>query len=797
MAGLFGSRSASISPSYTGLQLQTAVAALPITIAYGRTRLAPNVIFYSNFQSHKQTSGGGGGGKGGFFGSPTVTGYTYTADLMLAMCEGPIIDIGYVLRDQSTYTLAALGLTLFNGTTPQAVWGYLATTYPNQAIAYQGTAYVAAASYQLGNSADIGNHNFEVIGVLAGTGVNGTDADPAQVIFDFLTNVQYGAGFDVTTMDLSTLYGPGGDASVQTYCRAMGIAFSPLLTTQEQASTTLTRWLQLINCDAVWSGDVLRFIPYGDLPIAAGSTQRVLPSPIPIPAIAGTGVTPPPSIVACQAAQFISDGGVINGFTGAALTFSAGSAPAAGHYSVAPPGTYIFNAADEGKAIVITFNYNTPVAFVPNVSPLYDLTDLDFIDKQDGTDPLEVQRLDPYTLPTIQRVECLSRSNQYGATPVEARDQSQVDQWGPFVGTTIQGHEICDEVTIGPIVAQTILQRGLYVRTKYVFNLGWEFCLLDPMDVVTLTDPALSLNKTLCRIIEIEEDDKGILTCTAEELVLGVSTPAANPSSGSTSYLPNPGVAAQPNNTPLIYEPPPAMTNNIAQIWVGASGGNGVVADKTWGGAYVWVSVDGATYSKVGSLTQPMRQGVLTANLASASGFDNTHILSVNLSESAGTLTGTTMQGAITGGTLCLVDGELLAYELAIVTSVNNYNLEGLERGFGGTNPSAHSTGAPFFRLDNAIVQYNLPAQYINVPLFFKFQSFNVFGAGVQDLSTSLVYLYTPSGQGSIGAVTSALAAGTSTDFGFVTQAVSETDDWGPDVTSTPVLSIDLGHVAS
>ena len=76
----------------------------------------------------------------------------------------------------------------------------------------------------------IGNHNFEIIGVLAGTGVNGVDADPAQVINDFLTNAQYGAGFDPASIDATTLFGAGGDACLQTYCRAMGIAFSPALT---------------------------------------------------------------------------------------------------------------------------------------------------------------------------------------------------------------------------------------------------------------------------------------------------------------------------------------------------------------------------------------------------------------------------------------------------------------------------------------------------------------------------------------------------------------------------------------
>ena len=67
--------------------------------------------------------------------------------------------------------------------------------------------------------------------------------------------------------------------------------------------------------------------------------------------------------------------------------------------------------------------------------------------------------------------------------------------YGPRVGSTITAHEICDEFTIGPMVAQLILQRALYVRAKYTFKLSWEFCLLDPMDVVSLTDAALGLDQ--------------------------------------------------------------------------------------------------------------------------------------------------------------------------------------------------------------------------------------------------------------------------------------------------------------
>ena len=178
-------------PDYTGLQIQTSTSALPVPIVWGQNRLAPNLIWYANFKS----SGGKGGGKGGLF-HPTSNSVTYSADIAMALCEGYIGGIGQIWRDQSTYGLSDLGLTFFQGSTPQSAWSYLSTNYPNQSLTYQGTAYVCAASYQLGSAAQIGNHNFEILGLGQSSGANGIDCDPAWWVYDFLTNAQYGAGFD-------------------------------------------------------------------------------------------------------------------------------------------------------------------------------------------------------------------------------------------------------------------------------------------------------------------------------------------------------------------------------------------------------------------------------------------------------------------------------------------------------------------------------------------------------------------------------------------------------------------------
>jgi hypothetical protein len=780
-----------VKPDYTGLQLQTSVNTLPIPIVWGQSKVATNVVWYTNFQTH-----GGGGGKGGLF-STSNTAYSFTADLIMALSEGPVSGIGIIWRDQSTYTLADLGLTFFNGTTPQAAWGYLSSAYPAQTLAYQGTAYACAASYQLGDTADIGNHNFEIIGILAGTGVNGVDADPARVIEDFLTNPQYGVGFSGASIDATTLYGSGGDASLQSYCNAMGLAFSPALTDQEQGSSILARWLQLVNCAAVWSGGQLKLIPYGDTTIPSGDVQRTVQFAVPTPVPASSGTTPPPSITVCPASEFVADAGVTYAFTGTPLTYIGATTPGSGgHYGLSPLGTYLFCPSDESQVVSIAYTYATPTSYVPNMTPVYNLTDLDFVDERGNRDPVQAERVDPYSLPTILRVECLSRANQYGATPVEARDQSQIELYGPRVGATVQAHEICDEINIGPIVAQTILQRQLYVRAHFTFKLSWDYGLLDPMDIVTITDANLGLSNYPVRLLTIEEDDKGLLTVTAEELTVGISSAVLYPNSGSSGFLPNQGVAAPGVNAPLIYEPPFSLTNNIAQVWVGASGGVADVADPNWGGAYVWLSLDNITYSQVATITQPLRQGLLTAALPAASGWDTLDTLSVNLARSGGVLSGASAVGAQQGVTLSLVDSELLAYESAVLSGASAYALTNLQRGLYTTSATSHASGAPFARLDGAVVKYDLPAGYIGQLLYFKFQSFNIFGAGTQSLASCAAYSYTPSGVGALGPVAQSLAAGTSLDYGLVGASVSETDDFG-DLSSPYVTTIDLGNLTS
>ncbi len=721
MSGLFGSgTNSSTKPDYTGLQIQTAVNTLPIPIVWGMSKLAPNIIWYNDFQTQYSSSGGG---KGSLFGSSSASGsYTYSASVILAICEGPIAGINQIWKGQSNYTLSDLGLTLFIGTRPQSPWSYVSSAYPSQALGYVTTAYVCAENYSLGSGATLDNHNFEVRGLAYATGYGqleynssdqtGTgagygfvDADPAIIVSDFLTSPAFGVGFPSGSIDATTLYTGGSpDSSYQTYCRAVGLALSAALTNQEQASSVLQRWLQLTNTAAVWSGGLLRFVPYGDS------------------VVTGNGVR-----------------------------------------------------------------------FTPNVTPIYNLGDDDF-KVENNQDPLQVSRSDPFKAYNVWRLEVADRTNAYNLTSIESRDQNTIELYGMRIAPTVTAHEICD-YGVGSISGQLMLQRSVYIRNTYKFRLSWEYCLLDPMDLVTVTDSILGLSNAAIRITDIEEDESGFLQVTAEEFSLGVATAVLYPTQSVANNPIDRNVAADPVNTPIIFEPPAALVGSTPQVWVAASGGSGGVADPNWGGASVWLSLDGTSYSQIGVINAPARQGVLSSSLASYSGSnpDLTDTLAVNLAASGRVLSSGSAADAALGNTLCIVDSELVSYETATLTSSNHYSLTTLYRGLYGTTIASHSIGAQFARLDNTIFKYDLPSQYVGQTLYLKFQSFNVFGGGVQDISTCSVYTYTPTGSGEDHPVARAWMTGAPMDMGSVTDTVGPEDDYGAPFTLPVEFDVDVG----
>jgi hypothetical protein len=146
----------------------------------------------------------------------------------------------------------------------------------------------------------------------------------------------------------------------------------------------------------------------------------------------------------------------------------------------------------------------------------------------------------------------------------------------------------------------------------------------------------------------------------------------------------------------------------------------------------------------------------LSGDLPPHSSPDTLDTLSVDLSESRGSLMSVSALDAQNLVTLSYVGGELLAFQTAALTAGYEYDLMTLYRGAYGTTVADHPAGSQFAFLDKAVGRFPYPSNLIGQTIYLKFASLNIVGGGAQDLSSVPAYTYTitGAGQATVGVVT-------------------------------------------
>lgn len=281
-----GGKPSNVSTSATKIdafQLQRSSNGLVIPVGWGRSRLTPNLLWYSAFVATAITTTTKSGGKGGATGSvkQTSTTYVYSASVIMGIEEGTITGIRAVYKDKMVYVdgattaLQQAGLSLASGGVAQAGWAYLSTTYPSEYLNYSEIAYVYASAYGLSDSATLQNHSFEVDHRSQVSGL--PDANPKDCVQDFLENTRYGV-----PQWSSALTGTLTEFS--DYCLANNLLLSPLLDTQRSGREILSDWMIATNSENYWSEGVLKFRPYGDT-AATGNGATFTPNLTPVYAL--------------------------------------------------------------------------------------------------------------------------------------------------------------------------------------------------------------------------------------------------------------------------------------------------------------------------------------------------------------------------------------------------------------------------------------------------------------------------------------------------------------------------------
>lgn len=737
-------------PALTGMQIQTAVNVLPVPIIYGCPRLQMNVIYINGFRHQKKSSGGGKGlltgGKGG-------SGETkYYASFLGALGEGTLGQIRVVFDNAAVYTpsTAPEGKVFveFVGSETQVAWETIVDKWPNDAFDYKNTAYIAFYDFPLDSSATIPLLGFIVEGLFQGTCPLNLytapdsetiyfDADPAQCIHDFLTNSRYGAGFPVEYIDSTTVF-----TSSNGFIENVGDA-------------ALSTYCQAIGMG--WS------IVLNNAEPAMSYLERWCKNLVVAPV-----------------------------WTGSKLKFI----PYADSYVGTNPGW----GADAGVA---------KKYYQPDLTILFSFNDDDYLQAESGEDPIVVTRIDSAEVKNTVRLDYQDRYNAFNSSVAEAKDESSVE----LDGHRVERMGTADEFTIvayAAAAAQMQLQRNIAIRNTYTFKLRWQWCILEPMDIIAISDSTLGLDEFVVRIRSIEEDEKGILTLSCEEFPIGSGTPVAYPreiSAPSRTFetqTPAPAV-----NIPIIFEPTSraliAEGQSSATIVLGACGGPGGLYDANWGGANIWLSNDNITYSDgYGTVDGPSRMGVTTAILGSflvGLNPDNTHTLSVNVSESNAVLETVTSASAASGANACVIvepDGtyEILTFTTATLTGPGQYSLTGLYRALYGTKACAHTSGAGFLRLDGLPTQIPLATGFIGTTIYIKLQSFNMWGQGVQPLADCIAYTYVPTGLGlgvTANTTLAQLALGNPVDLNTATTEAADLNLGGANACAPDPVAIDLG----
>jgi hypothetical protein len=176
------------------------------------------------------------------------------------------------------------------------------------------------------------------------------------------------------------------------------------------------------------------------------------------------------------------------------------------------------------------------VTYTPNLTPIYTLDNTVLMPSAPGEDPvlLSIGR-DSDAWNHIQ-VEYLDRLRQYNTHIMPGTDPASIDQYGKRANSSPYAlHAICD-AGVATRVAQLLVQRTSNVRRHFRFNLPWNYCLLDPMDLVQLVSGDLNL---LVRIEEISEGSDGLLQFLAEEMLVGSGAAPLITRQAPSGYLSN------------------------------------------------------------------------------------------------------------------------------------------------------------------------------------------------------------------------------------------------------------------
>ena len=391
---------------------------------------------------------------------------------------------------------------------------------------------------------------------------------------------------------------------------------------------------------------------------------------------------------------------------------------------------YVFWSNDKLKIVPLA---DRPVgSWAPDKTGITDLTADDFL-PQTGGALVTYKRKDSSAIYNQFPVEFINRANGYEKESVSYEFTEDIKNYGVRAASVTNAHYVYTKERAVKI-AEQLARNNKYERTQYTFKLDWSLCRLEVGDLVRLTDENSGIFEQVAVINGITEGTDGCLTVTAISRAPG-DYPAAkyNVHANDRPYIDYNKTA--PDTVPIIFQPPADMTSDGLELWIAAKG----KADG-WGGCTVYVSDDNTNYRTVGQIAGSARCGKLMQPLSPMPNHPSGNQAIVTCNDQL--LSGTS-QDAERKNTLCWIDGECMSYINANLRSNGAWLLTGLYRGQCNTTVRTHAKDTDFVRLDNSVFKVPFAKDDIGKKIYLKLCSYNIFGAGQQDLSEVKAYEYT------------------------------------------------------
>lgn len=703
---------------------------------------SPGPTTYTGTQQTPMLSVSGSPGPGQYSsvvntGPPNTATYTFNA-----ADAGKVVTIAYAWQDPSAITSsktnpsAVLDLTFFPGNQSESPWGFLVSNFPTQALGYTLITKVASPSLYLGSSGELPGFTFEVLSrKIFGGGI--VDTNPYDSLSDMLIDPIFGLQWTPADLDLGNIGGTWKNWS--DYCVSNGLFISLLLSGQESASAIAARISQITNSELVCSGNVVKFVTYGDT-TTIGNGAVFVPNTSPV-------------------VDFDDDDYLVDGEPGG-------------------------ETSDDPLQAVI-----------PTVLDAYNDVFLEYLNRANGynaeileeKDDASISQIGVRTMPSISLHDITTQQTaSLVASHILQRSVNVRTQYRFKVGMQYRYLEPMDLVTVtdSTLGLNLVPVRILSIEeddqwrlsiTAEEFPWGTATPTLYPKQNNGGTGPNSAADPGNVNTPIIIEANNRVTGQQGYELWFALSGQKLANWGGCHIWMSVDGVnyariSDINGNDQVVGAARTGVLNALFSTsadpdqYVVASG-NIVAAGSTitinFGGAVPLVTGDllyfnyspffmfrGVACTKTGTGTYTIPY--------SGSGFTTSapvtvyHVLEVDLTESGAQLASGSQADADNDRTLCaIVSGsavELVSYETADLITQSLYDLIYVRRGQMTSAEASHAAGDAFVRLDSAIFRYQFDPTLIGQLLYFKFTSFNTANQMEQSLSEVNAYTITPQG---------------------------------------------------